>query len=63
MTKVIAPGVLLHKKVIEKNANKDIEVYVYRVELVKLDTIDFISDFNGLIKLLFQGSVGATIEG
>ena len=48
MTKVIAPGVLLHKKVIERNVNKDIEVYIYRVELIKLDTIDFISDFNGL---------------
>jgi hypothetical protein len=51
LTKVIAPGILLHKKILEKNANKDIEVYSYRVELIKLDTIDFIADFTGLYKI------------
>ena len=47
-TKEISPGILLHKQQITSQLKVNNElIYIFKVELQKLNTLEFTSDFRG----------------
>lgn len=48
-SKEIAPGIFLHKQQITNSPNRfDAEtIYIFKIELQKLNTLEFVADFSG----------------
>ena len=55
-SKEIAPGIFLHKQQITTNVGKtdsDI-IYIFKVELQKLNSLEFVADFSGSENVLLE---------
>ena len=46
-SKEISPGILLHKQQIISNKVDNEMIYIFKVELLKLQTLEFTADFSG----------------
>lgn len=57
-SKEIAPGIFLHKQQIKSAANRndaDI-IYIFKIELQKLNTLEFVADFSGSENIILEDS-------
>ena len=56
-TKEISPGILLHKQQITSQLKINNElIYIFKVELQKLNTLEFTSDFRGSENVLIENA-------
>ena len=53
-TKEISPGIFLHKKQIQNPNDPDI-VYLFEVEVARLNILDFTADFSGSENVILEG--------
>jgi len=57
-SKEIAPGIFLHKQQITTNVGRtesDI-IYIFKIELQKLNSLEFVADFSGSENVLLEDS-------
>jgi len=53
-TKEISPGIFLHKKQVQNLDDPDI-IYIFEVEVVRLNILDFTADFSGSENVILEG--------
>lgn len=53
-TKEISPGILLHKQQIQNPGDPDM-IYIFKVEVLKLNVLEFTADFSGSENVILEG--------
>lgn len=53
-TKEISPGILLHKQQIQNPGDPDL-IYIFKVEILQLNKLEFTADFSGSENVILEG--------
>ena len=53
-SKEISPGIMLHKQQIQNKGDSDI-IYIFRVEVQRLNVLEFTADFSGSENVILEG--------